>query len=412
MKLILFEDDRAGDFYPLTEMHAVWDLRVGLGTLRQRIEWRLALRAEGGICRDELAAVAAEEGLGAPELKAGEELLLVNARLLDFDPQIVQSLELGQCLVQEETLLAARLHSEDLESFVGAEGAESIELDVLEPSDPWPLASRLWELVHYQPEAVAADLPWWDEATESGSADLPEGVIHQGGGQLRLGRDTKIAPFVVIDSSAGAVVIDDGVEVMPFCYIEGPCYIGPKCRLKTHTRLYGGSHLGPVCRIAGEVAESLLLGYANKQHDGFLGHAVLGEWVNLGADSNNSDLKNNYGNVRVSVRGESVNTGERFVGLMMGDHSKCGINTMFNTGTVCGVFANIWGGGFPAKEIPPFSWGGPQDSVIQYKLEQALSTAATVCGRRGREFSPARQELVRVLFRRYGFQFWSQEEQA
>ena len=407
MKLILFEDDRAIDFYPLTDMHAVWDLRVGLGTLRQRIEWRLEMQAAAGICRQELAAVAGEDGLAAPQLDADEDLLLVNARLLEFSAEALLQLQSGQCLMQGDHLLAARLRSGELDSFVSEEGSESIELEVEAAPEEWRLATRLWELVHYQPEAVVADLPYWDRERPSGSASLPEGVIHSGGGQLRIGCDTKIAPHVVLDTSSGPLVIDDGVEIMPFSYLQGPGYVGPGCRLKAHTRLYEGCHLGPVCRIAGEVAESLLLGYANKQHDGFLGHAVLGEWVNLGADTNNSDLKNNYGPVRVSIRGENVDTGERFVGLMMGDHSKCGINTMFNTGTVCGIFSNIWGGGFPAKELPPFSWGGPQDELKLYKLEQALATAATVCGRRGQEFSAARQELVSDLFRRHRIAFWS-----
>ena len=145
---------------------------------------------------------------------------------------------------------------------------------------------------------------------------------------------------------------------------------------------------------AGEIAETVIQGYSNKQHDGFLGHACLGEWCNLGADTNNSDLKNNYGNVVVTLKGRPVKTGRRFVGLMMGDHSKTAINTMFNTGTVVGIFANIWGGGFPQTEIPAFSWGGPPGGFVPYRVNKALDTSRVVMDRRQQVLSPAMAALA------------------
>ncbi|HQV31343.1 MAG TPA: hypothetical protein PKV71_05675, partial [Calditrichia bacterium] len=150
--------------------------------------------------------------------------------------------------------------------------------------------------------------------------------------------------------------------------------------------------IGPVCKVGGEVEGCIIHGYSNKQHDGFLGHAYLGEWVNLGADTNNSDLKNNYGNVTVQLNGHSIDTRERFVGLMMGDHSKTGINCMLNTGTIVGGSCNIYGAGLPPKFVPSFSWGSAE-GLSRYNFEKAKALAATVMGRRKVDFDAYQEQL-------------------
>jgi UDP-N-acetylglucosamine diphosphorylase/glucosamine-1-phosphate N-acetyltransferase len=152
-----------------------------------------------------------------------------------------------------------------------------------------------------------------------------------------------------------------------------------------------------MCKVGGEVEESVIHSYSNKQHDGFLGHAYLGMWVNLGADTNNSDLKNNYGNVKVVINGRLVDSGSMFVGLTMGDHSKSGINTMFNTGTVVGVSSNVFGAGFPPKFVPSFSWGG-SDGQETYELEKSLAVARRVMARRKVTLSAAEESLFRTVF--------------
>jgi len=149
--------------------------------------------------------------------------------------------------------------------------------------------------------------------------------------------------------------------------------------------------------VGGELEETIVHSYSNKQHDGFLGHSYLGMWVNLGADTNNSDLKNNYGNVKVYVDGEMVDSGSMFVGLTMGDHSKSGINTMFNTGTVVGVSCNVYGGGFPPKFIPSFTWGGAE-GLVEYRLDKALETARAVMNRRKIDLTAADEKLIRGIF--------------
>ena len=169
--------------------------------------------------------------------------------------------------------------------------------------------------------------------------------------------------------------------------------------VKLGTKVYGATTVGPECRIGGEVSNSVLFGYSNKGHDGFLGNSVLGEWCNLGADTNNSNLKNNYDIVKLwnYEKNAFVKTGLQFCGLFMGDHSKSGINTMFNTGTVVGVCSNVFGGGYPRNFIPSYSWGGPQ-GMATYEIEKAFDTAKEVMSRRNVEFTEIDEAILREVF--------------
>jgi len=187
--------------------------------------------------------------------------------------------------------------------------------------------------------------------------------------------------------------------VMEGCLIRGPFSLGSHGVLKMGTRIYGPVAFGPYSKVAGEVNHSIITGYSNKAHDGFLGHAILGEWCNLGADTNNSNLKNNYAPVQVwnYALKKHENTGRQFCGLFMGDHSKCGINTMFNTGTVVGVFANIFGSGFPPTFVPSFTWGGIGSSK-KYIPEAALKVAARVMARRNLELTSADRAILKQVF--------------
>ncbi|MFQ5584711.1 MAG: hypothetical protein ACE5GL_09785, partial [Calditrichia bacterium] len=204
---------------------------------------------------------------------------------------------------------------------------------------------------------------------------------------------------VVIDAENGPVWIDEDAVIMANAVLEGPIYIGKKSRIKIGAKLYENTTIGPVCKIGGEVEGSIIQGYSNKQHDGFLGHAYLGSWVNLGADTNNSDLKNNYGMIRVLLNGKPVNSGKRFLGLMMGDHSKTAINTMFNTGTIVGVNCNIFGAGMPPKFVPSFSWGGAE-GIADFILDKAMHIAKNVMARRNVEFTHRDEQLFKEV-RRY-----------
>lgn len=197
----------------------------------------------------------------------------------------------------------------------------------------------------------------------------------------------------ILNASTGPIYLAKDSEVMEGAMIRGPFSLGEHAQVKMGAKIYGATTIGPECRVGGEISNSVILGYSNKGHDGFLGNSVLGEWCNLGADSNNSNLKNNYSKVKVwSYKEEQfINTGLQFCGLIMGDHSKCSINTMFNTGTVVGVSANIYGNGFPPKFVPSFSWGG-SEGFKTYRIEEAVEVAQRVYERRKMEFNAAEQK--------------------
>lgn len=203
----------------------------------------------------------------------------------------------------------------------------------------------------------------------------------------------------MLNTTAGPIYIGSDAEIMEGCMIRGPLALGEHAILKMGTKIYGASTIGPECRAGGEVSNSVMFAYSNKGHDGFLGNSVIAEWCNLGADTNNSNLKNNYGMVDIynySVK-NYINTGLQFCGLIMGDHSKAGINTMFNTGTVAGVNANIFGAGFPPKYIPSFSWGGFENSAV-FKFEKAVALATEVMKRRKIIFDITEEEILKTVF--------------
>jgi len=212
-----------------------------------------------------------------------------------------------------------------------------------------------------------------------------------------IGEGTKVKPGVVLDAENGPIYIGSNATIFSNAVIEGPAFVGDRSLIKIGAKIYENTSIGEVCKVGGEVEGSIIHSYSNKQHDGFLGHAYLGMWVNLGADTNNSDLKNNYGNVKMVIDGKAVDTGSMFMGLVMGDHSKSSINTMFNTGTVVGVSSNVYGSGFPPKAVPSFAWGGGGE-LTTYEIGKAIDVARRVMGRRKMELSPVEEAVLRHVF--------------
>ena len=214
-----------------------------------------------------------------------------------------------------------------------------------------------------------------------------------------VGTGATVKSGTTLDAEKGPIYIDKNVEIFPNVTIEGPVFIGANSKIKIGAKIYEGTSIGEMCKVGGEVEESIIHSYSNKQHDGFLGHAYLGMWVNLGADTNNSDLKNNYGNVKVSINGkEWINSNSTFVGAAIADHFKSAIGTMFNTGTVVGFASNIFYRTFPPKFIPSFFWGGEKEAVT-YVLEKAVDTAIKVMKRRKIEMSIAQRKLFETIFK-------------
>jgi UDP-N-acetylglucosamine diphosphorylase/glucosamine-1-phosphate N-acetyltransferase len=227
-------------------------------------------------------------------------------------------------------------------------------------------------------------------------ATLPCDTIGNGAAALRLGRDVTIEPNVVFDFSHGPIWLDDGVTVRAFTRLAGPACIGSRSTLLGG--VYDAVSIGPVCRVHGELEESVVLGYSNKAHHGFLGHAYLGRWVNLGALTTNSDLKNNYGSIRMWTPAGDVDTGLIKLGCLLGDHVKTGIGTLINTGTVVGAGSNLFGGAMPPKQVPPFSWGTGSE-LVAYDIERFLQVTGVVMRRRGVVLSDGVTDVLRAAYR-------------
>ncbi|MFH2052323.1 MAG: putative sugar nucleotidyl transferase [bacterium] len=287
--------------------------------------------------------------------------------------------------------------------------------------EPHLLVDWIWDLVPATGPAVEADIgrfgsgslvrtpfgltPATGAPVWGGPWVFDHPTVDQGGPVMQiigerdrvyLGEGVTAEPGVVIDAARGAVVLDRGVAIQAHCRLEGPLYVGPGSIIKAGCRIYGESSFGIGNRLAGEIGESVTGDFVNKQHDGFIGHAVLGSWINLGALTTCSDLKNNYGEVRVDLGWGAQASGRRFVGLLAADHVKTAIGTLFNTGTCVGFASNIFGGGMPPKFVDHFSWGGQADAP-RYAVDRALATARTVLGRRGCRLDEVQERLFHSL---------------
>jgi len=401
--LVLFEDEGVENFLPLTWTRPVWDLRCGLSTLGEKLVAAYPGTAVVYACRGLIEPTVLERGTGvAVNRVEHERALFLNGRVL-AGPALSRRISLegpDALFVQGEAVVAARLSGANLQHIrerlgsplrrkdFGDLPAQEVETEMVQ----YP-----WNLVHRNPHRIES------EAAEAGILGRIEGNVNEGAHlinahNIAIARDSVIKPGVVLDASSGPIVIGRNVLVMSQAVIEGPTHIGDGSKIKVGAKIYAGTTIGPVCKIGGEVDESIFQGYSNKQHDGFVGHSYIGSWVNIGADTNTSDLKNNYSTVKVPINGVEVDSQSIFVGLIAGDHTKTGINTMFNTGTVVGVGCNLFGAGFPAKWIPSFSWGGA-DRLVEHRLEKMLDTARRVTARRGVDLTRAEDALLRDVFR-------------
>ena len=402
--LCIFEDDRYRKLLPLVYFRPVYDLRCGILTLREKIERLYRVPLATLHSRAYLSASLKERNAGPilPEMKEGR-CLFINGRVL-ADGSLPKRIPLaGDDVVYflGETVIAARVSGERLERIksripdVFTPGVfEGLSRDTVDAT----LISYPWDLVHANSSQIRADIELLAGRKKGGSGGKVYAGVHLINKRgVTIGKGSKVKPGAVLDAEEGPIFIGKNVTVFPNAVIEGPAYVGDGSFIKVGAKIYGSTSIGPMCKVGGEVEGSIIHSYSNKQHDGFLGHSYLGMWVNLGADTNNSDLKNNYGNVKVTIDGETVDTHSMFVGLTMGDHSKSGINTMFNTGTVVGVSSNVFGAGFPPKSIPSFAWGGV-GGMEEYDIEKSLGVARRVMARRKWEITPADEELFRRIF--------------
>ncbi len=405
MQVCIFEDINYEKLEPLIFSRPTYDLVCGINTLREKI-----LRAYPGIkyslhCRPYLTTLLRFQNPGI-EINNVEddECLFVNGSILapkNLSDIIPLNNKKDILYMSGETIVAAHVsgqklnevksHMHELLSEANFSGLpiEKIEIQNIE---------YVWDLINNNGNELISDY----EYLISKKKNRLNGTILEGAHLIEkenifIEEGAQIKSGAILDASEGPIYIDKNATVFPNAVVEGPVYLGNSAQIKSCARIYENVSIGKISKVGGEVEDSIILPLTNKQHSGFIGHAYLGSWVNLGADTNCSDLKNNYGSVKVYVNGEVVNSGSQFLGLIIGDHSKTAINTMFNTGTVVGFSCNVFGAGFPNKYIPSFSWGG-SDAVTTYDLERSIETAKRVMARREKAMHDVEEKLFRKVF--------------
>jgi UDP-N-acetylglucosamine diphosphorylase/glucosamine-1-phosphate N-acetyltransferase len=382
MNYILFDGPSRNALLPFTFTRPVADILIGIMSIRQK--WELHLGSTTTTLTEEYLS----EKYPMVEL---EENVMINASFLPnaILVEMVSNLEPNQAIFRGDEVIA----------FYTTEEQEAVDFDsyeIIEYTDDCLTVQNTWDIFSKNDAAIREDFEILTEdrrsqpIPKSVNVISPENIFIEEGAKLE---------FVTLNASTGPIYIGKDSEIMEGSVIRGPFALCENASVKMASKIYGATTVGPFSRIGGEVNNSVLFGYSNKGHDGFLGNSVLGEWCNIGADSNNSNLKNNYEEVKLwSYETEGfAKTGLQFCGLMMGDHSKCGINTMFNTGTVVGVSANIFGSGFPRNFVPSFSWGGAS-GFTTYITKKAFETARLVMSRRNVEFDEREAAILEHIF--------------
>jgi len=397
--ILIFEDEHFNRLYPLSLTRPVYLLRCGIDLLFEKIARRYPHARVHFFCRNYLAPVLREQ---FPTISVNQidfdSCLFINGRFIPAGelPQLTEENLVWRC---NNEVVAAFLSGEHLQQVrQTADGIirQEIFRDLPTRELQGTLLSYPWDLVHQNAEQITNDFSHLNAGGQILGKIYPNATLLNEK-SIFIGEGAKIKPGVVLDAEDGPIYIGAGSTIMENAVLQGPCFVGENSVIKIGAKIYHGTSIGERCKVGGEVEASIIHSFSNKQHEGFLGHSYLGQWVNLGADTNNSDLKNNYSSVKVYVDGEMVDTGLTFVGLTMGDHAKCGINTMFNTGSVVGVMSNVFGAGFTPKFIPSFVWGGIEKMEV-YDCDKALETARRVMKRRNLEMSVAQERMLREVF--------------
>lgn len=382
MNYILFDGPYRNNLLPFTYTRPVADIRIGILTIREKWEMFLGYTTTT-ITEDYLA-----DKFPMVEM---EENILINASFLPNTElvEMVKNLGENQAIFMGEEVLA----------FFTKEAQEEIDFstyEAIEYTDEILKIEHTWDIFSKNGDAIQEDFELITKGKESQS--IPEKTVAFYRKNIFIEEGAKL-PFCSLNAENGPIYIGRNSEIMEGSVIRGPFALCEGATVKMAAKIYGSTTIGPYSKVGGEVNNSVIFGYSNKGHDGFLGNSVLGEWCNLGADTNNSNLKNNYAEVRLwdyNIE-RFARTGLQFCGLMMGDHSKCGINTMFNTGTVVGVSANIFGSGFPRNFVPSFSWGG-SSGFTTYTTNKAFEVAQVVMSRRNIEFTEQDAAILEHVF--------------
>ncbi len=363
-RVVIFEDYGYANLLPLTYWRATFELRCGCDQLIDKIRAAVGPADVSLLVRPELADVVAERWPLPVNQPVEGDALFVNGRLLGAShvqwpaEPCIGMRDPGIVFLRADADMARRLSPgvwldyqrllEVIETHQARHPRTKVDLP------KYGMIRYPWDLVHANGPEITRQ---WGATFEAGiEGTVYEGVHLLNESGIHVGAGSQVKPCVVLDAEEGPIIIGDNATISPHCTIVGPCSIGDGTLVQAGATLHGGTTLGPVCKVGGEIEESIIHGHSNKQHDGFLGHAYLGEWINIAADCINSDLKNTYGEITVPINGVETPTGEIFVGLTMGDHSKAGINLSFPTGAVVGFGCNVFVSHYPPKFVPSFTW--------------------------------------------------------
>ena len=405
MQVIVFEDTRVRELKPLVNLKPVYGLYTGFRSLQEKLEhstrgyvtltWHL---------RRYLASFYAEQH---PEYVVNrleeKDVLLVNGRIVCDEAAarviIEGAFDVGKAYMQGDNLLFARVDS----SLLAADGGlmpDLVDTSILaeqlvtETVTGFRIIDNLWDLTAFHANELLRDAETLELGRIEGDVHSSVAIVNRSNVYVAPGAVVRAG--AVLDADEGFVAVGDGAIVDPQAVLMQNVFLASWSRAKIGAKLYSNVAVGMASKVGGEVEDSLIEPFVNKQHDGFLGHSYISSWCNLGAGTNTSDLKNNYSQIKLNINGQVRMTGLQFLGLLMGDHSKSSINSMFNTGTVVGTGANIFGSGFPSKEIPSFSWGG-SGGFENYDVEKAVETARLVMARRKVTMSSAYESMFRFV---------------
>jgi UDP-N-acetylglucosamine diphosphorylase/glucosamine-1-phosphate N-acetyltransferase len=374
MNVILFDNNRV-NYYPLSFTRPIAYFRVGIFTIKEK--WEQYYKSVSVKTEDYLSSKFA--------LKVQKDNLWIDARIFPSQALITElnSLRIGEALAKNGTIFAFRNSAFTRD-----------KLNIIDSNASFNSIENLWDIFLDNDREINSDFEFLAKR-KSQTLNQSNTLI---GDKIFIEKGAKVS-CSILNTENGPIYIGKDAEIMEGSLVRGPFAMLNNSVLKMGSKIYGATTLGPFCKVGGEVSNAVFFGYSSKAHDGFLGNSVIGEWCNLGADTNNSNLKNDYAEVKLwNYETESFkNTGLQFCGLIMGDHTKCGINTMFNTGTVVGVSANIFGSGFPRNFIPSFSWGGASGFSV-YKLAKVFDVVEKVFARRKLKFDKVEKDILTHVY--------------
>lgn len=389
MNFILFDNFRRSNLFPLTFLRPVAAVRIGILTIREKWERYLG----------QSTSTLTENYLRKKfPIIIEEDNIIINGSVCPNEYLIseILSLKTGEVLFQGDAIIARRLQTINLKNL----DEENVDkVNMIESKSRFLKIHHTWDIFTLNGQALEHDFSLLTHQRKSEPLSKSNQII---GNRVFLEKGAKVE-CCTLNSDTGPIYIGENAEIMEGSLIRGPFALGNGSTVKMGAKIYGPTTIGPFCKVGGEINNSVFFGYSNKAHDGFMGQSVIGEWCNIGADTNTSNLKNTYENIRLWNYADQtfVETGLRFCGLIMGDHSKCGINTMFNTGTIVGISTNIFGAGYQRNFIPSFAWGGTS-GYKPYAIDRAVSVAKRVYDRRELVFTQIEEDILREVYKLTG----------